>query len=499
MSQDPLNLGAPGRERIFGAHPLAAAILFQAALWSVGPALLFGNLHTDTLEAAYWGREWALAYSKHPPLITWLMDLALRTGLPSIFALMLLAQACVAVASFFIWRTVRLFASRETAAFAVLLFALSPASTIYAIQINHNLALAPFWAATIYYGLQYLEERSWSDAIILGVVAGLGMLTKYELLFALATLLIIAVVTPRFRSAFHHPASYVSGVIFLAILAPHVWWLYTHGWASVSRALGAQKINSLNLLNASGVNLIVGCFTLFVTPAILLFATQRRRAEDALARAADHRAIALCLCFAPLAILILGSVVTVQVIKPLWVLPLAGTVAMGLAILFPAGEYGQGQSVGTSARMAMVGSGVIFLGLALYLIIASMIGKPLAAYSIDTRRLAGETLALWRKASDQPLRCILIGERKIGPSGILWLPGRPLIVEAHVGKLPAQCEASGAVAVYTPDVSGVFAGFPGLCEARQTVRLRTAPPVGRTNMTAELGLIPPAGAACPQP
>ena len=499
MRTDHPSLGASGRERLLGAHPLIVAALFQIVLWSVGPALLFGNLHTDSLEAAYWGREWALAYSKHPPLLSWMMDLALRTGLPSILVLMLLAQACVVVAAFFIWKTARLFASRETAAFAVLLFLLSPASTIYAIQINHNLALAPFWAATIYFGLQYLEERNWSDAIILGVVAGLGMLTKYELIFALVTLFVIGVVTPRFRAAFHHPASYVSGLVFIAILSPHVWWLYTHGWSSVSRALGTQKISSLALLNASGVNLIVGCFTLFVVPAVLLFATIRRRAEDALAQAADHRIIAFCLCFAPLAILILGSVVTVQVIKPLWVLPLSATVALGLAILFPAGEYGQGQSVGASARMSMIGSGVIFVGLALYLVVASMIGKPLTAYSIDTRQLARETLAFWRQSSDQPLRCILVAERKIGPSGILWLPDYPLIVEANVGKLPARCETSGAVAVYTPDVSSVLTEFPRLCEARQTVRLRTAPPVGRANMTAELGLVPPAGATCPQP
>ena len=499
VSLDPLSLGASGRERLFGLHPLIAAILFQTVLWSVGPWLLFGNLHTDTLEAAYWGREWALAYSKHPPLISWLMDLALHTGLPSILALMLLAQACVGAAAFFIWKTVRLFAARETAAFAVLLFLLSPASTIYAVQINHNLALAPFWAATIYFGLMYLEERRWSDAIILGVVAGLGMLTKYELIFALGALFVIGAVTPRYRAAFHHPASYVSGLIFIAILLPHVWWLQTHGWASVSRALGAQKINSLALLNVSGVNLIVGCFTLFIVPAVLLFATMRKRGDDAMAQAPDHRLIALCLCFVPLAILILGSVVTMQVPKPLWVLPLSGSVAMGLAILFPAGEYGQGQSVGTSARMSVIGSGVIFVGLALYLVVASLIGKPLTAYSVDTKRLARETQDYWRKANgDKPLRCILIAERKIGPSGILWLPDRPWVVEAKAGKLTPQCEASGAVAVYTLDVRGGLADFPGLCPARETLRLRTAPPLGRTNMTVELGIIPPAGAACPQ-
>ena len=500
VSQDFLTHSpGAGRERFFGAHPLLVALMFQIALWSVGPALLFGNLHTDTLEAAYWGREWALAYSKHPPVTSWMMDLALRTGLPAIFALMLLAQTCVAVAALFIWKTVRLFASRETAAFAVLLFVASPASTIYAVQINHNLTLAPFWAATIYFGLLYLEERRWRDAIILGVVAGVGMLTKYEILFALATLFIIGALVPRFRAAFHHPASYVSGLIFILILLPHLWWLRSHGWSSVSRALGTQKINDLALLNTSAVNLLVACFTLFIVPAVLLFATSRRREGDGLTLAPYHRLIGACLCLAPLAILIAGALATFQVIKPLWVLPLSATAAMGLAILFPAGEYGQGQSVGATGRLMMMASAVIFGCLAVYLMVASVIGKPLTAYSIDTRLLARETLSYWRKHSDQPLRCIIIAERKIGPSGILWLPDYPLFVETGSGKLPAACEASGAVAVYALDARDGLVNFPKLCAARQSVPMRTTPPIGRTSIIVELGLIPPPGVACPAP
>ena len=494
--QSPLS-AISASERLFGLHPMVAALLLQTALWSIGPAFLFGNLHTDSLEAAYWGREWALAYSKHPPVTSWLMDLALRTGLPSIFALMLLAQASVGVAALFIWKTVRLFASRETAAFAVLLFAASPASTIYAIQINHNLMLAPFWAATLYFGLIYLEDRRWRDAIILGIVAGVGMLTKYELSFVLVTLLIIGCVVPRYRSSFHHPASYVSALIFLAILLPHIWWLHSHGWGSVSRALGAQKIKDLSLLNTSAVNLIVGSFTLFVVPIVLIFSTMKRRAVDEANQVFENRLIAICICLAPLAVLTLGSVATMQVIKPLWVLPLSGSVAAGLAILFPAGAWGQGLSVTASARLSMIASLLIFAGLTIYLLIACFIGRPLTAYSIDTRQLARDTLTFWRQSNTEPLRCIVISERKIGPSGLLWLPDRPLIIESVLGKLPAECSASGAVAVYTTDTAESMNQFPNLCSSRQSISLRTTPAIGRTTLKVELALITAAGATCP--
>ena len=186
----------------FFRSPIAVALLVQVIVWTLGPALIAGNLHGDTLEAAYWGRAWALGYSKHPPLTSIAIDLALRSGLPPILALMALSQLTVGVAALFIWRSVRLFASAETASLAALMYLASPSATFYAAQINHNSMLSPFLAASAFYGLRYLDEPRWRDAIALGVAAGLAMWTKYEIIFLLVTLVALAAVVPRFRPAF---------------------------------------------------------------------------------------------------------------------------------------------------------------------------------------------------------------------------------------------------------------------------------------------------------
>ena len=55
-------------DTILGQSPILVATLAHLALWSISGALIFGNLHADTLEAAYWGRNLALGYAKHPPL-----------------------------------------------------------------------------------------------------------------------------------------------------------------------------------------------------------------------------------------------------------------------------------------------------------------------------------------------------------------------------------------------------------------------------------------------
>ena len=486
-----------GGERILGVSPILLAVLVQLAVWSIGPGLLFGNLHSDTLEAAYWGRDWALGYAKHPPVTTWLIDSVLRLPIPRIFGLMLLSQATMAVAAFFLWRLARLYSSRETAALVVLLFLTSPAATIYAVQLNHNSMLAPFWAASAYFGMQYLEERRWSDAIGLGIAAGLGALTKYEMMFLLAALVTVAIVVRRFRAAFFHPASYVCLAVFLLVLAPHIWWLDTNRWPSLSRALGTEKVSNIAALNQSAVNGVVGLFTLFAMPVLVLLATLRARHADELTRGPGTKTIAAVLAFVPVLVLVIGSVATGQVMKPLWVLPLTGTVALGVGILCPAGDAGRGLGVRTSAFALMGGTLAIFLGFSGYLIIAGAIGKPLTAYSADARLLSREVEAYWAARQPGPLHCIVIADRKIGPSGLLWMQGRPDYVDFSspswaTPKQIGECRRTGGVAVLA-EPSPALDSFPASCPQKQIFQMPAAPLLGRVKWPVELVYIPPEG------
>lgn len=478
---------------------MIVAVLLHVLIWSAGPGLVFGNLHSDTLEAAYWGRDLALGYAKHPPLTTWLIDAALRIGVAPILSLMILSQAGMAIASFFVWKSVRLYASPQTAAMAVLLFLVAPAATLYAVQLNHNSLLAPFWAATLYFGLAFLEERRWFDAIALGIVAGFGMITKYEIALLLAPLAALAIVVPRFRAAFAHPASYVSVLMFFLILAPHIWWLEANSWPSAARALGAEKMHNVATLNLSAVNAIVGLFALFFVPVAILFATLARRESDDLARAPDLRLIAFVIAFGPPAMLIASSLVTLQIVKPLWVLPLASSVAVGLALIFPAGSRGEGVSERASARALIVVSALLFASFLTYLCIAGLLGKPLAAFAADARKLSVEIERTWSARQSGPLRCVVISDRKIGASGVLFLAGRPDFVDfsSPSWSTPQQigeCRRSGAIAALT-EASSALDHFPAACRA--TAVHSDVPPLpgmGKLKWPVEIVYIPPEGA-----
>ncbi|RAI16702.1 hypothetical protein CH337_20095, partial [Rhodoblastus acidophilus] len=89
--------------------PVARAAAAHALIWSVAPALLVGNLHQDTLEAAYWGDEPSLGSARHPPLLSLMIRGVLGVGHAPIFLLLLMSQVGMAVAAVYVWRAARLY------------------------------------------------------------------------------------------------------------------------------------------------------------------------------------------------------------------------------------------------------------------------------------------------------------------------------------------------------------------------------------------------------
>lgn len=488
-------------ESLFSS-PMAVALLVQMLVWTFGPALIIGNLHADTLEAAYWGRDWALGYSKHPPITTWLIDLVLRLwpglGVHPILGLMALSQATVAIAAWYLWRATRLFASAETASFATLMYLASPAATFYAVQINHNSMLSPFMAATAYYGLRYLDELRWRDAVGLGVAAALGLWTKYEIVFVLLSLVALAILARRFRVAFVRPASYASFLVFAILSAPHVWWLAVHDWPSLYHAIDANKVTDIASLETSGQNLVTGVFALCVAPALMLAVTYWLRGPDEYARVPERPWVAATLSIGPPLILVLSAILTYKIIKPLWLQPFCVTTAGGMALFFQAGGQGGGLSERMSARISMAMSVAVFVGFAIYLVIAGAINKPLFAYSANTKPLAGATDALWKAHATGPLRCVVTNDRKVAPSGVLWLKDRPDYLDFSTGNWShpeqiAACRKTGGVAVL-PEPQSVLDNFAPSCVGeRRKFDVPMMPLQGSYKVPVELVFIAPEG------
>jgi len=488
--------------------PVARAAAAHALIWSVAPALLVGNLHQDTLEAAYWGDEPSLAFARHPPLLSLMIRGALGVGHAPIFLLLLMSQVGMAVAAVYVWRAARLYGGPPTAAVAVMLFLISLAATFFAVQVNHNSMLAPFWAATLYYGLSYFERGRGRDAVCLGVAAGLGLLVKYELAVLLACLFLLCLVVRRYRSVFRRGMTYVALVICAAILTPHVLDLLRSGGAAADYALRGHKVVEASGVALSAFNLLVGQFVLFAPPAALLVIVTRVYGV-ALHRVVwrhEKAVITAMLAFGPSVIMVAAVIATHQVAQPLWALPLASSCAVGLTLLFPCAPAApRGESL--IAGKIVLFSGVAAAAFVAYLYVAdavgAAIGRPLTFYAADSRRLAAAVTEFWDSHARGPVKCVVIAEAALGASTVLWLRSRPRYVDFDHAEWSRpedvrRCAGTGGVAILTHTRRDelIFNAYPALRTAPR--RAFAAPGVfgfSHYQWRADLLLLPPVTAS----
>lgn len=476
-------------------------LVIEIGLWAVLPGLVFGNLHTDTLEAAYWARQFALGYTKHPPLTSWVIDVALHTGRWSILGLLLTSQLLGFISAFFVWQLIADRASRATAAFAATLLLLSPIATFYAIQMNHNSVLIPFCAATLVLGLRLLEKGHFWDALGLGLAVGLGAITKYEIIFAVFPLLVLSLIVPAFRSIWKNKYAYMAVALALLIFMPHLLWLKDHHWTSMMRAVDSAPVSGFGSLLWSVWGFLWGNIAIFSVPLLLLWATHHQRVADPDVDAASEqgRFIGKILLFSPLAAVILASIVTGQFIKALWLLPLAPSTVAGLALLYPAGSNTTGLQPRDLVRKAIMGSLGIAILYWIYLFVGELIDRPMESYLADTRPLSAAVEALWSEHSHQPLACVITDESKVGTSPVLWIRSRPDIVDISspswaTPELVGKCATTGGVAVILDGGIPLISRFPKAClESAVPVRVGTIFGITPTGWPGSLVYVPPGG------
>lgn len=219
--------------RLYPFLTLSLCIYF--VLWSFLPAVLAPSLPLDVVEGIIWGREWQLGYYKHPPLPSWLLDLFVR--LLGHFGPYVLSQLCIVATLIMVYQLGRYIVSSQKAFIGSVLLLAVFYYTWPSLEFNHNIAQLPIWA-----GLCLSFYHAWKDNkrtvwICFGLIAGLGLLTKYSVALLLVTLLMYSLIS-KHRARWLTLNPWLAIVIMSLVFLPHLVWLSTHDWLPFTYAIG---------------------------------------------------------------------------------------------------------------------------------------------------------------------------------------------------------------------------------------------------------------------
>ena len=312
--------------------------LLYFAGWMFLPALLATSLPLDVVEGITWGHAWQWGYYKHPPFSSWVLYgfyAALGNSGPFV-----LSQLCVLATLYFVWRLGRALGTPQQAWLGALLTLGVAYYTRPALEFNHNIAQMPIWAALGYFTFIAWQKQKTRDWVILGMIAGFGLLTKYSVSILLMVLLGYLIISSRGK-IFLSWKFWLAFFIAACIFAPHLLWLWESHWLPMEyasrrsgQAMRWPRLQALGFLGTQALNHL----PLLLIVAVAFLSQRRhlsRGAADPKAWRTPENSYMLCLALGPGLLVTLLGVLTGARLYDMWGTPMWAFSGLLVALWLP--------------------------------------------------------------------------------------------------------------------------------------------------------------------
>ncbi len=218
---------------------LAAALLVLFLGIHCGLRLaVSSSLNSDEAELVLFNQSLEWGYGFQPPLYSWLVWGVAQTFGISLLTLTLIRTAILFGTTVFLFLSARaVFRDSSVAVLAAFSLLFVPMMVWHALTyLTHSTLMCLFLAATFYVLVRIVQLGRWYDYLALGVVAGLGVLSKYNFAIFLAAIGFSGLTVGQVRRRMLTPWMLVSIVLAIGIVLPHVHWTRTH-WEDLQAVL----------------------------------------------------------------------------------------------------------------------------------------------------------------------------------------------------------------------------------------------------------------------
>lgn len=227
-----------GRDLPVWLRPSGLTVLVLALtllrLWSGA------NAHFVEDEAYYrlWGLGPSLGYYDHPPMIGWWIAAGQWLLGDRVLAVRLLVILASALGSLFLWRTADILFGRVAAGWSVLFLNASILVGVGGILATPDAPSVFFWGLALWALAELHVSQKGGWWLAAGFFAGLGLTSKYSVLFLGAGIVLWLLLVPSARKWLLSWRLWAGGVLAIACFAPVLWWNSAHDWVSFYKQFG---------------------------------------------------------------------------------------------------------------------------------------------------------------------------------------------------------------------------------------------------------------------
>ena len=217
-------------------------------IWTLIPSVSNINLPLDTIEHLAWSTNLDWGYSKHPPLIAFVLKIFYEIFGNQDWAYYFLSQLFVICSFFIVFKFSEEFLKNKI--YSLISILLLEGIYFYNFttpEFNVNVCQLPFWALSVLYCWKGFKDNKLLDWLLFGLFAGLGILSKYlfiYLLIAMDVFFLYMIVKKKIDFK-----CLISLIPFFLILLPHLIWLSENNYITINYALQRTGIEDLSILN----------------------------------------------------------------------------------------------------------------------------------------------------------------------------------------------------------------------------------------------------------
>ncbi|MEZ0385873.1 MAG: ArnT family glycosyltransferase, partial [Verrucomicrobium sp.] len=181
-----------------------------------------------------WGRRPDWGYYSKPPMIGWLMGIVGWLSGNQEWGVRAAALVVGTTSLTLLYQLARQMFDRETGLLALALATLTPANMALNLFFTIDAPLILMWTAGLLaFWRAVAEPAKWQRWLVLGLMMGVGYLSKQMMLVFPVLMIFFAALTPMARPLLRRVGFWASMVGSLVFMLPVLWWNQKHGWITL--------------------------------------------------------------------------------------------------------------------------------------------------------------------------------------------------------------------------------------------------------------------------
>src|SRR5271169_732986 len=245
-----------------------------------------------TFDEAYywmWSKHLAGGYYDHPSMVAIVIRLGTMIAGDTELGVRLVSILLALPMSWAVFRAAEiLFGGQRVAATATILLNVTLMAAVGTLIVTPDSPLLVASSFVLFFLAKVLESGRGAWWLALVAAVGVGLLSKYTVLFFGPAILIWLLSVPKLRHWLISPWPYLGGLVALVVFSPVIFWNADHDWVSFIKQIGRSRIEHFKpsfIVELIPTQIAFATPLVFILGAMGLYALLRRNSGALAARA----------------------------------------------------------------------------------------------------------------------------------------------------------------------------------------------------------------------